>query len=437
MAGQIRVLLAGPVGACLSNYDFGIYGTLSALVFNKIFFPSLNPVAGTLASFGTFAVGFLAKPAGALLFGRIGDRFGRRTVVVSALVLMGTATLLIAALPTYAVAGVAAPVLLTVLRLVQGLAVGGEWGGAAAFAVEHAPGGRRGLWGGAVGAGGPVGSILAALTVLTLSSWLSPDQFLTWGWRIPFLVSVVFIVVGLGIRVGAAESPVFRSEVQDRTRPRLREVFRSNGKEMALVFCLAAVPTTGVYLMNTYVLSYGVAHAGIARSTMLGWTTMAQIIALALAIGLLTVADRIGPVRLLIGSVVVMIAAGWAVFAALDSGDPALILTIATIGQLAVNGMVVASVPIYVLLFPPKARVTGAGFSFKVSDALLGGTAPLVAGLLLSASHGGSWAVSAYVTVLGALSLAACFAGRAVLRRAASGATTSHVVESVLDGRGA
>ncbi|WP_431878633.1 MFS transporter [Amycolatopsis sacchari] len=435
MAGRVRLLLAGPVGACLANYDFGIYGTLSALVFGKVFFPSLSPVAGTLASFGTFAAGFVAKPAGALLFGRIGDRFGRRTVVVSALVLMGTATLAIGALPTFAVAGVAAPVLLTALRLVQGLAVGGEWGGAAAFAVEHAPDRRRGLWGGAVGAGGPVGSILAALTVLPLSTVLSPQQFLTWGWRIPFLVSALFVLAGLWIRLGAAESPVFRAEVADRARLRLREVFRANGKEMLLVFCLAAVPTTGVYLMNTYALAYGVSHAGLARSAMLGYTTVAQVLALVIAAGLLTVADRIGVLRLLAGSVVLMIASGWVLFAALDTGRTAVILTAATIGQVAVNGMVVASVPLYVLLFPPRARVTGAGFSFKVSDAVLGGTAPLIAGLLLSATGGGSWSVSAWVSLLGVLSLAACFAGRARFRRATS--QVAPVPQPVLEGRSA
>lgn len=417
---RVRALLAGPMGACLANYDFGIYGTMSALVFNKLFFPSLSPVAGTLAAFTTFAAGFIAKPAGALLFGRIGDRFGRRTVVVSALVLMGAATLGIGLLPTYAVAGVAAPVLLTVLRLVQGLAVGGEWGGAASFAVEHAPGRRRGLWGGAVGVGGPVGSILAALTVLPLSAGLSREEFLTWGWRIPFLISAVFVLVGLWIRSGTTESPVFRAEVAHLARPRLREVFRGNGKEMLLVFCLAGVATTSVYLMNTYALSYGVSHGGIPRSTMLGYLTLAQIIALAVAILLLAVVDRIGLVRLLNGSVVLMIVAGWTVFAALDSGDGALIVPAATLGQIAVNGMVVASVPLYVLLFPPRARVTGAGLSFKVSDAVLGGTAPLVAGLLVAATGGGSWSVSAYLTALGALSLVACYLGRVLFRRAMS-----------------
>jgi MFS family permease len=323
---------------------------------------------------------------------------------------------------------------LTVLRLVQGLAVGGEWGGAAAFAVEHAPGRRRGLWGGAVGAGGPMGSILAALTVLPLSAGLSPDQFLTWGWRIPFLISAVFVLVGLWIRVGAAESPVFRAEVEHRARPRLREVFRSHGREMLLVACLAAVPTTGVYLMNTYMLSYGISHAGIARSTMLGYTTVAQTVALAVAVALLTVADRIGLLRLLIGSIALMIASGWAVFAALGTGDVPLILTVVTVGQIAVNGMVVASVPLYVLLFPPRARVTGAGFSFKFSDAILGGTTPLIAGLLLSAAGGGSWSVSAYVTVLGSLSLTACFVGRSLFRRATSSVTARPVAEPALHG---
>src|SRR5690606_11885683 len=233
----LRALLAGPVGICLANYEFGVYGTMSALVINELFFPTLDPAAGTLAAFTTFAAGFLAKPLGGLLFGRIGDRYGRRVVVVGGLLLMGAATIGIGVLPTYATIGVAAPVLLTVLRLLQGLAVGGEWGGAATLAVEHAPRHRRGLWGGAVGVGGPIGSILGALTVLPLTASLSHEQFLAWGWRLPFLISAVLLAVGLWMRLGVAESAVFRKEVATRTRHRgdLARVLTTNGGSMALV----------------------------------------------------------------------------------------------------------------------------------------------------------------------------------------------------------
>ncbi|WP_110335888.1 MFS transporter [Prauserella flavalba] len=424
----LRALLAGPMGACLANYEFGIYGTMSALVINELFFPSLSPTAGTLAAFTTFAVGFLAKPLGGLLFGRIGDRFGRRTVVVSALVLMGVATIGIGLLPTYAAIGVAAPILLTVLRLAQGLAVGGEWGGAATLAVEHAPAHRRGFWGGMVGIGGPIGSILGALTVLPLSAGLSEAAFLSWGWRVPFLVSAVLVAVGLWIRLGVDESPVFRTEVATRVRPKhdLWRVLTHNGRPMTLVFFLAGAAVTGIYLLNTYTLSYAVNHAGLDRSAMLGFMTTAQIIAVAAALVLLSRIDRIGLARLYQGSAVALAVVAWVLFAALDSGSSAVVIGALALGQIAVNGMVISSVPIYVLLFPPADRVTGAGFSFKTSDAILGGTTPLVAGILVEAAGGASWVVAAYVTLLVAAAVTACTVGRRLLRRTTASAPETH-----------
>ncbi|GHE91303.1 MFS transporter [Amycolatopsis deserti] len=411
-----RALLAGPMGACLANYDFGIYGTMSALVLNKVFFPSLSPAAGTLAAYGTFAAGFIAKPLGGLIFGRIGDRFGRRTVVMSALLLMGVATVCIGLLPTYAAIGVTAPVLLTVLRLAQGLAVGGEWGGAATLAVEHAPEHKRGFWGGAVGVGGPIGSILAALTVLPLSAALSDAAFTSWGWRIPFLVSALIVGAGLWIRLGVDESPVFRREVAPAARPSLPGVIRRNGRQMALVFFIAGAAGAGIYLLNTYTLSYAVAHAGISRSTMLTFSTSAQVLAVIAAILLLPRVDRIGLGRLYQVSAGALAVLAWVLFAALDNGNAALIVVALSLGQIAVNGMVISSVPIYVLLFRPADRVTGAGFSFKTSDAILGGTTPLVAGVLVQAT-GSGWMVAAYVTVLAAAAITACTIGRRLLPR--------------------
>jgi len=403
------------MGACLANYDFGIYGTMSALVLNKVFFPALSPAAGTLAAYGTFAAGFIAKPLGGLVFGRIGDRFGRRTVVMSALLLMGAATVCIGLLPTYAAVGVTAPVLLTVLRLAQGLAVGGEWGGAATLAVEHAPRHKRGFWGGAVGVGGPIGSILAALTVLPLSAALSDDAFASWGWRVPFLISAMLVAAGLWIRLGVDESPVFRTEVAPRERPSLLSVIRRNGRQMALVFFIAGAAVAGIYLLNTYTLSYAVAHAGISRSTMLTFSTCAQIIAVAAAIALLPRVDRIGLGRLYRICAGALAVLGWLLFAALDSGNPVLVVVALSLGQIAVNGMVISSVPMYVLLFRPADRVTGAGFSFKTSDAILGGTTPLVAGLLVQAAGGSGWVVAGYVTLLAAAAIVACTLGRRLL----------------------
>lgn len=412
----LRALLAGPVGICLANYEFGVYGTMAALVINDLFFPTLDPAAGTLAAFTTFAAGFLAKPLGGLVFGRIGDRFGRRVVVVGGLLLMGAATVGIGLLPTHADIGVAAPIALTVLRLLQGLAVGGEWGGAATLAVEHAPRHRRGLWGGAVGVGGPIGSILGALTVLPITAALSHEAFLSWGWRLPFLLSAVLLAVGLWMRIGVDESAVFRAQVATRQHRRgdLLRVLTGNKRPMALVFFLAGAAVTGIYLLNTYALAYAVNQAGLPRTTMLTCMTAAQIVAVLAALVMLTRIDRIGLPRLYRSGAVALAGMAWVLFAALDTGSIPVVFVALCLGQIAVNSMVVSSVPIYVLLFRPEDRVTGSGFSFKTSDAILGGTTPLLAGLLVQAT-GSGWAVALYVTVLAGLALAASLLGRRLL----------------------
>ena len=203
-----RVVLASFIGTTIEWYDFFLYGTAAALVFNKLFFPTLDPMAGTMAAFATYAVGFFARPVGGVVFGHFGDRMGRKSMLVTTLMLMGTATFLIGVLPTYDQVGVAAPVLLVVLRFVQGFGVGGEWGGAVLMAVEHGHQGRRGLYASWVQAGVPAGLLLAT-GVFNMFSLLGDEAFLSWGWRVPFLLGIALLGVGMFIRLQVFESPVF------------------------------------------------------------------------------------------------------------------------------------------------------------------------------------------------------------------------------------
>ncbi|SVD65829.1 uncharacterized protein METZ01_LOCUS418683, partial [marine metagenome] len=225
-----RVVLASFIGTTIEWYDYFIYGTAAALVFNKLFFPSLDPFTGTVAAFGTFAVGFFARPIGGLVFGHYGDKLGRKTMLVTTLALMGVATFLIGVLPTHAQVGVMAPVLLVVLRFIQGFGVGGEWGGAVLMAVEHAHKGRRGFYASWAQAGVPVGLLLATGVFTLLNAQLTDEQFISWGWRVPFVIGILLLAVGLYIRLAILESPLFtKLQEQEPNRPApIREVLHKH-----------------------------------------------------------------------------------------------------------------------------------------------------------------------------------------------------------------
>src|SRR4051812_3402713 len=253
-----RVALASAIGTTIEWYDFYLYATATALVFNRLFFPSISPTAGTLAAFATYAAGFGARPIGAVVAGHLGDRLGRRTVLVGSLVLMGTATTLIGALPTYATVGVLAPMLLVVLRILQGLAVGGEWAGAAILAVEHAPPRRRGYFGSFTQLGSPAGMLLATGLFFLVRSTAGDAVFLDWAWRLPFLASAVLVVVGLVIRLRITDAPEFVALRERGALVRLPvvEVFRAAPREVALTTGLRLSQIALFVLITTYGLTY-------------------------------------------------------------------------------------------------------------------------------------------------------------------------------------
>ena len=265
-----RVVLASFIGTTVEWYDFFLYGTASALVFNKLFFPTFDPHAGTMAAFATYAVGFFARPIGGIVFGHFGDKIGRKSVLVTTLMLMGVATFCIGLLPTYGQAGILAPILLVALRFVQGFGVGGEWGGAVLMAVEHGHAGRRGLFASCVQAGMPIGLLLAN-GAFKICSGMDEAKFLAWGWRVPFLLGILLLGVGMFIRLRVMESPVFMALQNEAPPPKtpVLEVLRRHPRNVLLAMGARFAENAFFYIFTVFVLSYGATQLGLPNSTML------------------------------------------------------------------------------------------------------------------------------------------------------------------------
>ncbi|KAA9162618.1 MHS family MFS transporter [Amycolatopsis acidicola] len=393
-----RVALASLIGTTVEWYDFLVYAAAAGLVFTTQFFPGLEPASALLASFATIGVSFLARPLGGILAGHLGDRIGRRAMLVGTLVLMGGSTTAIGLLPGYATIGVAAPVLLVVLRFLQGISAGGEWGGAALLAVEHAPPGRRGVFGSFPQLGGPFGLVLANLALLTVSASTSKEQFLAWGWRIPFLFSVVLIGAGMVIRAKVAESPVF-AELRARRARRgapLAELVRKHPREVLVATALFVGVNLCGYLLIAFIGSYGTQKLHASSSTMLVvGVTGALEWALWTVLGARW-SDRFGRRPLYLVSTIALAAWAFPMFLLLDTGTTAGML-------IAVSGLAFGlgtgygpQAAAYAELFPAAVRYSGASLAYSLGAVLGGGFAPLAAAWLL-ARTGSSMAVSAYM----------------------------------------
>src|SRR3954453_21844116 len=288
-----RAVLSSYLGSVIEYYDFLLYATASAVVFNKIFFSNLDPLVGTVASFGTLATGYLARPLGGIVFGHFGHRLGRKKMLVLSMTLMGVGSTLIGLLPTYAQIGVWAPILLVLLRVVQGIAVGGEWGGAALMSAEHATS-RRGLWASFTNAGAPMGVVLSTL-VLAISAAATGEQaFLAWGWRIPFVLSIVLLAVGLFVRARVAEPPVFTEAATTKpAKPPLLDVLRHHRRNLLLSIGVGFGAFVAQGTLTTFVISYAV-QAGFARPTVLNALSMSSVAAIIGIIGFSALSDRVG-----------------------------------------------------------------------------------------------------------------------------------------------
>ncbi|MCE6998645.1 MHS family MFS transporter [Saccharothrix sp. S26] len=384
-----RAVASSFLGSVIEYYDFLLYATASAVVFNKVFFSSLDPLVATIASFGTFATGYLARPLGGVLFGHFGDLLGRKRMLVLTMTLMGVASFLIGLLPTYAQVGALAPVGLVVLRVVQGIAVGGEWGGAVLMSAEHATR-RRGLWAGFTNAGAPCGMVLSTLALTATAAAVGERAFLDWGWRIPFLISIVLLGVGLFVRHRVEETPAFRAVVREtgvRRRVPVVEVLRDHPRVLLLGIGVGLAAFVAQSTLTTFVLAHGVA-AGHARQTVLNALTLSSACAVVGILGWSAVSDRFGRRPVVVAGAVAMAAFAFVLFPLVDSGDPALLTFALVLGQGVLHPMMYGPLAaLYSELFSTENRYTGASLGYQVAG-LGAGIAPLLFAEIQRASGG-------------------------------------------------
>jgi metabolite-proton symporter len=381
-----RVIVSSFIGTTIEWYDFFLYGTAAALVFNRLFFPTLDPLAGTLSAYGTFAVGFVARPLGGVVFGHFGDRLGRKQMLVWSLLIMGIATALIGLTPTYDRIGVWSPILLVVLRFIQGIGVGGEWGGAVLMAVEHSGGERRGFHGSWPQMGVPGGLLLSTAVFALLSSTLSEAAFLSWGWRVPFLASAVLVAVGLFVRLRVLESPSFQraKETGRESRMPLLDVFREHPRSVLVGMGMRFAQNVIFYIYTVFVLSYGEKTLGYPRSVMLRGVMIAS------ALGLLTIplwsylSDRVGrrPIYLFgaVFSLAIVFPFFWLVARGPVFVGIAMVLAM-NIGHDMMYGPMAA---VLSELFGTHVRYSGASLVYQLTSVVSGGVAPFIATLLLA-----------------------------------------------------
>jgi metabolite-proton symporter len=374
-----QVLFASLIGTTIEFFDFYIYATAAVLVFPRLFFPASDPASATLASLATFAIAFLARPIGSAIFGHFGDRIGRKTTLVAALLTMGISTVAIGVLPTYASIGIAAPLLLALCRFGQGLGLGGEWGGAVLLAIENAPPGRRAWYGMFPQLGAPVGFFCSATVFLALSAWLTDEQFFAFGWRIPFLASAVLVVVGLYVRLTITETPVFRDVLTRRERVKVPMVvvFRDHPRTLVAGIFVSLATFVLFYLMTVFALSWGTSALGYSRQSFL-LMQLVGVVCFALTIPLAAVLAEGGRRRALIGVTLAIGAFGLVMAPLLMSGTIGALLTM-VIG-LSLMGMTYGPLgTVLSELFPAEVRYTGSSLTFNLAGIFGASLAPYVA----------------------------------------------------------
>ncbi|PSL51870.1 nitrate/nitrite transporter NarK [Saccharothrix carnea] len=407
-----RAVASSFLGSVIEYYDFLLYATASAVVFNKVFFSSLDPLVATIASFGTFATGYLARPLGGILFGHFGDLLGRKRMLVLSMALMGVASFLIGLLPTYAQVGGLAPVGLVVLRVVQGIAVGGEWGGAVLMSAEHATR-RRGLWAGFTNAGAPCGLVLSSLALTATAAAVGERAFLDWGWRIPFLISVVLLGVGLFVRHRVEETPAFRAVRQEggerrvggKRRVPLLDVLRDHPRVLLLGIGVGLAAFVAQSTLTTFVVAHGVA-AGHARQTVLNALTLSSACAVVGILAWSAASDRFGRRPVVVAGAVAMAGYAFVLFPLVDSGDTVLLTLALVLGQGVIHPMMYGPLAaLYSELFSTENRYTGASLGYQVAG-LGAGVAPLLfAGIQQATGGQGLTLISATIAGFCALTV--------------------------------
>ncbi|MFP6559827.1 MFS transporter [Paraburkholderia sp. B3] len=402
----VRAAAAAFIGTMIEWYDFYIYATAAALVFGELYFPSEDRFVSTMASFATFAVGFFARPLGGLIFGHLGDRIGRKKALMTTLMMMGVATVCVGLLPSYASVGMLAPVLLILLRVVQGIAVGGEWGGAVLMAGEHAPQGRRTFFASFAQLGSPAGLILSLLAFRAVTS-LDKAAFLSWGWRLPFLVSSVLLVVGIVIRLGVNESPEF-AQLKDQRRTvklPIAEVFHSAWGLVLLCIGANTIGIAGVYFTNTFMIAYTTQYVGITRSMILDCLFVVAIIQFLLQPVAAWLAERLGGARFLKWAAMAAMLSPYPMFALVESGRvvPMVIgIALAVVCMASFYSVIAGFVS---GVFPTRVRYSAISLSYQVCGAVAGGLTPLVGTWLAHRYAGQWWPLAVFYTCLAGVSL--------------------------------
>ncbi|MER5730749.1 MFS transporter [Streptomyces sp. NPDC002138] len=404
-SGIRRIVAASLIGTTIEWYDFFLYGTAAALVFNKLFFPTADPLTGTLIAFLTYAIGFLARPLGGVVFGHFGDKVGRKKLLVLSLLMMGGATFAMGLLPTHASIGVGAPVLLTALRLVQGFALGGEWGGAVLIVSEHGGDEHRGFWASWPQSGAPGGNLLATGVLALLASVQSDAAFLAWGWRIPFLLSGVLVIVGLWIRLSVSESPLFlaaqaKAEADAargvKERPPVVRVFRRDWRQVLTAIGTRFGENISYYVLTSFLLVYVTAHLGLPKTTALDAVLIGSAVHFVTIPAWGALSDRIGrrPVTLIGSGGMVLWAFGF--FALLDSKSFPVIAAAVTVGLLLHGAMYGPQAAFISEMFDTEVRYSGASMGSQLASIVAGALAPIIAVELLK-DYGSSVPVSVYL----------------------------------------
>lgn len=407
---QRNTVLASVFGSVIEWYDFFLYATMAALVFNKEFFPDLDPLIGTLVAFGTFAAGFVTRPIGGIIFGHFGDRIGRKKILVITMLIMGISTFLMGVLPTYAAIGIAAPIMLLVLRMLQGIGLGGEWGGAAILTFEHAPRRKRGLFSSWPQTGVPIGLLLSTVAV-NLARIPGEEAFVGWTWRIPFIASIVLVIVGLIVRLKVSEPQAFKDLVStgEMVKVPVFEVIRRYPKQLLIGFGARFSESVTFNVYNAFILTYTTTVLGLSSTYALNGLLIASVIGffiIPLAGGL---SDRFGrrPV-FAVGAGVALVTA-FPVFALVDTGVAAFIWIAISLGwALGACTMFGAEAAFFAELFPARVRYTGMSLVYQLGVLPSGAIAPIIAVWLVSIS-GSSWPVAIYVMIAALIALVALF----------------------------
>jgi metabolite-proton symporter len=397
-----KVVISSLVGTTIEWYDFFLYGSAAALVFNKLFFPEFDPLVGTLLAFATYAVGFVARPLGGLVFGHFGDKVGRKKMLVLSLLVMGISTFAIGLLPTYAAVGILAPILLVMLRLLQGFAVGGEWGGAILIVAEHGGARWRGFWSSWPQAGVPGGNVLGVGVLFLIAANMDDATFEAWGWRVPFLLSALLVIVGLYIRVSISESPVFQQAQAEIQRSQVRqkapilEVLRRYRREVLIAMGARFAENVAFYIFTVFVLTYVTAELGLTRGTALNAVLIGSAVQFAVIPVFGALSDRVGRrVLYLIGAVGVG-TWGFVFFALLDTKSFGAITIAVTAGLVLHALMYAPQAAFFAELFGTSVRYSGASIGYQLAAVFAGSLAPIIAVALL-ARYGSSTPISIYL----------------------------------------